>query len=974
MRRGWWFWVALLMITGCTRKHYLRKADRETYRVLEEKTQSTPWKLPPRFTILPQPGARFFDPTKPWDPLLPIPAPQLYAFHLDELPERDQARFRPQETGSDAGKPGDPGAPGLYGMEERTDQEESAEGGIRLVGFQEEGQSGGPGQPEGEELLPPPEEEAESALRVQPIPREVWESLPPSCLRRMLEFRSIRDEYRRSYGKEPGQELRDQSPRFALEDIVDSALVNSREYQTQKEILYSVALRLTLARFQYDLKFTPLNNGSTVDYIHNRTRGETVNTLRIPTQFNADKILASGGDILARLANNVVLTFNGPDDFVLDVGSELFFNISQNVFQREIVLEPVTQAERDVVYASRDFAQFRKAFFSNLANQYYNLINNYRDIEIAAQDYFSNLRAFYQQEAVFRIRGRGSRLEVAMIEQQVLASRSSLITTCDTLERGLDALKLAMGIPPELAINLNLTELEELTSRDEAIVATELVRRAQRNLRQEREKREPDRASLLNASIRLTRRLLDRLKVRERLGKGTGSRATLRDLLAALLVDEAAVNVEFNRRILAERKREVPPPPPELIFERTVALIDAVQQLIHLRLNLASRQKVDPARVAELRQKREGIKRRLEKVREDLDQAVRDRALDRIPQLVKDAEAVLMAVDAVDREAAALLGRPRLTPEQQLQKALQQAESLLAESEKALGEESAGLVPIKLDMDDGMLTALVRRFDLMNQRGILADTWRAIQLAGDDLKSILNLNGTQVVRTKDNKPLAFTFDESQTQLTLVFDAPFNRKAQRNAFRQSLINYQGALRDLIALADTIKVAIRNDLRDLQLDRQLYENAVAGAALAYERVLATQLQLQLGAENITARDFVEAQQAYTRSVSDVADQHINYIQDRITLFLNLELLEVDDNGFWPELYNEQVQPTPSYQLPLVPPYGTLPQHLWYSHKVKRMLHIPPGLSSIHVQDTAVDEEGSPEPIPVEPKRIDDKGDER
>ena len=56
----------------------------------------------------------------------------------------------------------------------------------------------------------------------------------------------------------------------------------------------------------------------------------------------------------------------------------------------------------------------------------------------------------------------------------------------------------------------------------------------------------------------------------------------------------------------------------------------------------------------------------------------------------------------------------------------------------------------------------------MNQRGILADSWRQIKLAADDLKSILNLSATQTVRTRDNvnRAFDFTLDESTTNLAL----------------------------------------------------------------------------------------------------------------------------------------------------------------------------------------------------------------
>ena len=80
-----------------------------------------------------------------------------------------------------------------------------------------------------------------------------------------------------------------------------------------------------------------------------------------------------------------------------------------------------------------------------------------------------------------------------------------------------------------------------------------------------------------------------------------------------------------------------------------------------------------------------------------------------------------------------------------------------------------------------------------------------------------------------NRPFDFTFDDSQTRLRMTFDAPFNRRAQRNQFRASLINYNLALRNLISLEDNIKSAVRDDLRQLDQNREQYRIAVASAAL-------------------------------------------------------------------------------------------------------------------------------------------------
>jgi len=102
-------------------------------------------------------------------------------------------------------------------------------------------------------------------LRILPIPATIWESLPGGCVRRMLEFASVREEYRRSFEREPSDDLRDRSQRLSLEDILQVALINSRDYQLRKERLYQVALALSLERFDYDLKFATNGNRTAVD-------------------------------------------------------------------------------------------------------------------------------------------------------------------------------------------------------------------------------------------------------------------------------------------------------------------------------------------------------------------------------------------------------------------------------------------------------------------------------------------------------------------------------------------------------------------------------------------------------------------------------------------------------------------------------------------------------------------------------------
>ena len=112
------------------------------------------------------------------------------------------------------------------------------------------------------------------------------------------------------------------------------------------------------------------------------------------------------------------------------------------------------------------------------------------------------------------------------------------------------------------------------------------------------------------------------------------------------------------------------------------------------------------------------------------------------------------------------------------------------------------------------------------------------------------------------------------------------------------------------------------------------------------MATELQLRLGVQGIRARDFLESQQAYISALSGVASQHITFILARMQLFLDLELLTVDSNDFWKDLYDESVQPQPRLQPPLPdePAYGRLTPRLKHSKRIRRMLDVPRGQPQI------------------------------
>ena len=925
--------LALQVNSGCTRDRYHRAADRDTLRILSEKADDRPWILPEHFTVNTDPRSRLFDDSDPDDPSLPDPGPELYTYNVPQLRPQPEA-----EAPAEARIPGGTGD----GWLPRPRQPKSANLDARSRWISNGVQQVSTQAPAATQ----PYTETQVGLTIQPIPKSYWEAIPPVCLARMLEFDSVRLEYRRTFGAAAPRSLRDQAQKLTFPDIVTLARLNSRDYQSQKEALFSSALALTRQRYNYMTKFSAVGNGASLDYDHVRTDGTRSNTLSVPSSLASDRMIALGGTAVARFANTVVMTLDGPQGFAKDISSNLLFEFSQSVFQRDVLLEPLIQSERNVVYSARRFARYRKQFYFELAQTYYqDLLSTYRSIEINTQNYFGVVRALDQANAEVRsgVNSAQPRFQIDQIEQNMLSGRRGLINSCNSLETSLDRLKLTLGLPTETPINIDLSELETLTLRDEIEVSFELVRRARERLVEQLASPQRDHEDIISTNLVLLDRILTWMGLRQQISQQSLDVGELTVLRAGLRIDESYVLVDRTRQQLQQIRQAVPPAAPITVFRGTSNSIEARLQLTARQLQLFDQRKQkgpgrDAVVAAYLSRKTatEDLLQRMTKL-------LRGESQEQLGVLQKEADATLKALIDLEPAARRMVGAAAVRPNAQaeLKQSADRALQLLDKLETLGGDAQAGLPRIEISVDDAMVTALVQRFDLMNERNALADNWRAIKLAADDLKSALNLNVRHSLASRDNQPLNFSPDDSQTELRAALDLPLNRRSQRNSFRQSLINYQAGRRSLMSLEDTVKFSARQDLRQLSLDRVQYDISVISAALASERVYSTQLELSLGLATVTARDFLEAQRDYRANLSSVATGRLGYIVNRARLAFDLELMLVGDDGMWPELNNESYQPQPNREFPsnAGPTYGDLPRGVWPSRKIKRMGQAPP-----------------------------------
>ncbi len=939
--------LACLMPTGCSRRHYRLRADQDAYGLVLEKSLSTPWQLPQNYSVYPTPDSRLADPTNPDFPWLPSPGPILYSGDESESTNASEEEI-PTGTESERSSPPTPPRLELNPVSSLRKlppivPELGRQTGVQLVSFQADDSDA--------ERLPPPEPQLESAegdpdpaeqlfgntpkeLSIQPVPPNYWNVLPASCLRTMLEFESVREEYQQTF--------RDAAPppdgtgtRFTLREIIELAQRNSREYQTQKEQLYIAALELSLQRFDYQLRFSNGGNGTDVNYAHDRANGITVNTLRVPTAFQIERMLATGGNFVARFANDVLLTFNGPDGFASDVSSELLFDLTQRVLQRDILLQPLIQSERNLVYAAREFARFRKVFFFDVASQYYDILLTYRRIEIDTQNYLSLVRTLEQARAEVRaeVTNAPNQVAVDLFEQGMLTARFDLISTSNSLKQSLDRFKLTLGLPTDLPLDISLDELNSLTLLDEIEVALERIRRWRERVLSRRNQRILSRDDLLNASVFMLERVLEWYDLKRQAEEQGEGEPQLRELYARLLVEQARNEVRRTELEFQEVSSPDVKQPPILIYLRGTVLFETRLRLINQQLiRLESLESVDPIVTEEVRRQWRDLIEQLNDSRQSLarnpSSAELSRLLSELQRMLPEANSI------VDRLDILLDYTTPPTEAEKDREAIAITDQLLATTDSLIEGSETGLPSVDIDVNDAMLTALIQRLDLMNERGFLADNWRRVKLAADDLRSILNLSASHSLRTDKNEPFDFDFDDSRTELRLSLDLPFNRRAQRNNYRVALIDYQVGRRSLMRLEDTIKFDIRTGIRNLELTRVQYPISVTSAALAYERVISIRLQLALGTPDVRGRDLLDALQDSRVALRGVAGLRIGYLVDRARFVLDLELMQVDENGFWPQISDPGYQPAPNLTFPrnAGPTYGelsprVLPSRLMY-----------------------------------------------
>ena len=230
---------------------------------------------------------------------------------------------------------------------------------------------------------------------------------------------------------------------MALEDAVRIAVKFSREYRTQQEVYYLSALNLSLVRRDF---LEPVFGGS---LSYDGTEGRSIELSdSTALAVSATQRLPTGGFATLSTSANVNTIAIG-NERTQDSGFTGTISISQQLWRgagRKIAFEPLTQAERDVVYAARVFEQFRQNFTIGIIRSYLNLVTAKLGLGITKSQVERQERALKQSRAQFRV-GRARQEDTLRAAETYLNAENAFLDAEQAFKVQKDRFKIDLGLP-----------------------------------------------------------------------------------------------------------------------------------------------------------------------------------------------------------------------------------------------------------------------------------------------------------------------------------------------------------------------------------------------------------------------------------------------------------------------------------------------------------------------------------------------
>jgi len=252
----------------------------------------------------------------------------------------------------------------------------------------------------------------------------------------------------------------DQTLELNVSNVLTIATDFSRNLQNRRDDLYRAGLSLFGMRRDFGLGVS-----GTIQYVFSgdddgdefEDGGATI---------QAERILPTGGRIQATGSQDM------SDETSSDTAERLYSSRGEIRLDQPLLAgagygashEDLIQAERDYVYALRDFSLERQEFAVNTVREYYNLLGQRKVLENTRTNYQQFIFLRERSEALFQV-NRAPAIDVLRSQQEELSAQNRLSSTEESYKIQVGRFLILLGLPSSQAAELadDIPQMKEIT-------------------------------------------------------------------------------------------------------------------------------------------------------------------------------------------------------------------------------------------------------------------------------------------------------------------------------------------------------------------------------------------------------------------------------------------------------------------------------------------------------------------------------
>ncbi len=205
----------------------------------------------------------------------------------------------------------------------------------------------------------------------------------------------------------------------------------------------------------------------------------------------------------------------------------------------------------------------------------------------------------------------------------------------------------------------------------------------------------------------------------------------------------------------------------------------------------------------------------------------------------------------------------------------------------------AGPQEMPISEDDAVAAALSSRPSLLTARANVRDAAKDVEIAADKFNPQLDVTlAAGVPSTEPQKFWRLQGHKHTRSAVVEFNYEIDQTDNRDDYRNAIIAFGKARRDLAEAEDNIRLNVRQAYRSLLESQRTYQLQKRSVTIALRRRKLASLQQKEG--EASARDVLEAEEALRDAQNGLTSALIQYTTTRLEFLADIGMIEVDPKG--------------------------------------------------------------------------------